>query len=165
MIVIVDDPAGAMVSAGGDTRDALPGETHHLAELADALSRHTGLPVEVRRSHGALGAGTAVVVHASRLGRLAGPPRRLAVVDVPRPALLPTLAAYPTAVLVEHHQYWAWEAGEPADAAVHADLRLAPLLRHAVSVTPLGDGRFGRIRVDGPDLPGLLAACLTAPTP
>jgi hypothetical protein len=161
VIVILDDPTGAMVSIAGDTREALPGETHHLAELADALTRHTGLPVEVRRSNGALAPRTAVVVHVSQLARLAGvAPERLAVVDVPRQAILPTLAAHPTAILVEHHQYWAWEAGEPADAAVHCDVRIGTLLRRETTVTPLGDGRFGRIRVDGPDLPGLLADCL-----
>ena len=161
MIVLLDDPSGTTVSTSEGSRDALPGEAHHFTALAEALSRHTHLPVEVRAPGAALDPGTAVVVHVSQLDRLAGSPARVAVVDVPRAAISSILTTHPTAVVVEHHQYWKWKTGGPADAAVYGDLRIVPRLGHEVTVTPLDGDRFGRIRIDGPDLPGLLADCLT----
>lgn len=167
-ILLVDDPTGASISTSTGTRDALPGELHRFDVLAAALTRHTGIPAEVRRElPGIVDSATAVVVHAAQLERLLAEPGakgaapRTAVVDVPREAVRPTLERHEVAIVVERNQYWKWKTSGPADAAVYVDLRVVPRLRHEVLVTPLDGGRFGRIRIDGEDLPGLIADVLT----
>jgi hypothetical protein len=162
-ILLLDDPSGTTISTADGTRAALPGEAHRFAELAEALTLHTGLPAEVRdEPAGALDPATAVVVHASQLDRLPATATRTAVVDVDRRAVLATLERGDVTAVVEHHQYWKWKTGGPADAAVYLEVSLVPRLRHEVTVTTLDDSRFARVRINGDDLPGLLADVLRA---
>ena len=43
-------------------------------------------------------------------------------------------------------------------ASIFGDIRLAPRLGLPVEVTPHAGWRFGRLRIDGEDLPGLIGA-------
>jgi hypothetical protein len=167
--VLVDDPSGTTVSGPQGARPARPGERHDLDALAEALSRSTGAPAEMRIGFaGADDPGAAVVIHRSMLDRLLGEPRlrdavsRTAVIDVPREAVVAMLELQGVGAVVEANQYWKWRTGGVADAAVYGDLSVVPSLTRAVEVVPLGDGGYGRIRIDGPDLPGLLGEYLSA---
>jgi hypothetical protein len=163
-ILLIDDPSGMTVSTSEGTRDARPGEVTRFDVLAEELSRQTGLPAEVRTDPTeAVDPETAVVVSVSQLHLLpAGSAARAVVVDVPRHDILSMFTVHGVAAVVEYQQYWKWRTGGPADASIFGDLSVVPRLGREVTVKPLDDDRFGRIRITGEDLPGLIAGYLTS---
>jgi hypothetical protein len=168
-IVLLDDPTGGTIVTGGVIRPATPGEGFGIGALADALSRYAQVPAEVSANiPQGIEPGTAVIVPAPQLDRLLadlgqhGETALIAVVDVDRKSILNALAAEGVGAVVEHHQYWAWRTNERADASIFADVSVVPRLRRAVTVSPIGNGPFARIRINGGDLPGLLGDYLAA---
>jgi hypothetical protein len=161
-ILLVDDPSHTTVSTDDGMRPARVGERHSFDQLAAALASKAGVPAVVRDDFaGAVEPGTAVIIDPSLVQRLlrdaAEARGRTVVVGAAREAIGPMLALQGFAAVVEAQQFWKWRSEGPADAAVYGDLDLASRLARDVQLTPLGDSRFGRIRIDGGDLPGLLA--------
>ncbi len=166
-ILLIDDPAGATVSTHELTRPAEPGEAYDFSTLAADLSTATGAASAVQSAlDGVTDSRTAVIVHASGLGRLLAAAEgtdlatRTVVVGARRDAILPMLELNGVAGVVEANQYFAWMARQPADAAVFASADIAATLGPTVEVTPLANPAFARLRIDGGDLPGLIGSLL-----
>lgn len=168
-IVLLDDTTGCTVTSNGQTLPAKAGEGYAFQRLAEGLTRVTGVAASVGDTlPQVLEPGTVCIVPTYQLERwqteLAARNARPAmiVVDAAREKIAQLMESGSVAGAVEHHQYWAWKTNERADASLFGDLRLVPSLQREVTVTPLGAGRFGRLRIEGEDLPGLLGDYLLA---
>lgn len=168
-IILLDDPTGTTVTSNGQTRPAKSGEWYAFEALAAALARNTGVPALVTATlPDTLEPGAALIVPASQLESLLtllavrDTVVFTAVIDVVRKVIPQLLTLRGVVAVVEHHQYWAWKTGERADASIFGDLSVVSRLHREVTVTPIGDGHFGRIRIRGEDLPGLLGDYLAA---
>jgi hypothetical protein len=160
-ILLVDDPTSTTVITATGTRPAWAGERHAFDALGKALTSATGVPADVRTDFAeAVQPGTALVIDPSLLERLVAERGEAVawtvVVDAPREAVAPMLELQGVAGVVETHQFWKWKTAGPANAALYGHLTVAAQLDRDVEVTPIGDGRFGRIRIGDGDLPGLL---------
>lgn len=167
-IAMLDDATGRTVTNDGQTLPAKPGERYSFERLADALTRATAVPAAVSGTlPQALEARTVCVVPAYQLERwrteFAARNVRpyMVVVDAARESIEQLLKAGVAAV-IEHHQYWAWKTNEKADASIYGDLSIVPYLQCYVTVTPIVTSHFGRLRIEGEDLPGLLGDYLLA---
>jgi hypothetical protein len=169
---LVDDPSGTTISTHALTRPADPGEAHDFERLAVALRAASGLAVVVQGDLSNVADDrAAVIAHASDLAWLLGAAdgadlaARTVVVDAPRPSILPMLELRGVAGVVEAHQYFQWKAQEPADAAIFAGADDLARMGVAGDLSPLANPAFGRLRIDGGDLPGLIALLLVTRRP
>lgn len=168
-IVLLDDPTGTTVISDGETRPAKPGEFYSFEALGEALARSTGAVTEVRATlPEILEPGTVLIVPARQLEKwltdlaVRDSSSMIVMVDAERQSIAQSLTVSGVVAAVERHQYWAWQTGERADASIFGDLRSVSRLHRNVTVTPIDNGPFGRIRIDGEDLPGLLGDYLAA---